>query len=274
MPSVRPLPSDPGVPRVLRGVASVNQRRIEYASIAPARPRRRAPTLVLLHESLDCLASWKDFPRSLARESGCPVLAFSRPGCGQSDPPAEPRGRDYLHVEANALLPALLTQQGIDRPLLVGHGDGASLALIHAAGFDVAGVVAMAPYAFVEEQTLARIRVARAVYASSDWRRRLAQQHRDADATFRAWSDTWTDPAFRDWTLEPILPAIRAPLLLIQGEDDPYASIAQVATIARAVRGPMRSLELEVVGHAPWSEAPDTVIAAIVALIDSELDRK
>jgi pimeloyl-ACP methyl ester carboxylesterase len=253
--------------KVLHGVTSVNRRRVEYAWTTPTRPRRRAPTIVLLHESLDCLGAWRDFPRLLARGTGCPTFAFSRPGCGQSDPPIEPRRGDYLHVEAHAVLPALLSQHGIDRPLLVGHGDGASIALLHAASFGVAGVAAVSPYAFVEEQTLARIRVARAVFESSDWRKRLARLHRDPDATFRAWSDVWIDPAFRDWSIEAQLSAITAPIVLVQGEDDPYATIAQVTTIARAVRGPVTSIELEAVGHAPWRDAPDAVVAAIDDLV-------
>ena len=166
------------------------------------------------------------------------------------------------------MLPALLSQHGIGRPLLVGHGDGASLALIHAASYAVAGVVAMAPYAFVEEQTLSRIRVARAVYESSDWRKRLARLHRDPDATFRAWSDTWIDPAFRDWSLERQLASIACPVLLIQGEDDPFATSAQLAAIARAVRGPVTSIELEASSHAPWQDATAAVIAAICEFVD------
>jgi pimeloyl-ACP methyl ester carboxylesterase len=267
VPSLRLVKSAPAA-EVLRGVTSVNRRRVEYALVTPARPRRRAPTLVLLHESLDCLATWKDFPRVLVHGTGCPALVFSRPGCGQSDPPLEQRRSDYLHVEAHAILPALLSQHGIDAPVLVGHGDGASLALLHAASFGVVAVAALAPYAFVEEQTLARIRIARAVYQSSDWRRRLARVHRDPDATFHAWSDTWIDPAFRGWNIEPALRTITAPVVLIQGEDDPYATLAQLAAITRAVRGPVASIELEAVGHSPWSEAPDAVVTAIAGLVD------
>ncbi|HVE49879.1 MAG TPA: alpha/beta hydrolase [Casimicrobiaceae bacterium] len=267
MATLRLVPSGPTA-HVLRGVTSVNRRRVEYAWITPTRARRRAPTLVLLHESIDCLAAWKEFPRALVGATGCPALVFSRPGCGQSDPPLEQRRSDYLHVEANAVLPTLLSQLGIDRPLLVGHGDGASLALIHAASFAVAGVGAMAPYAFVEEQTLSRIRVARAVYESSDWKKKLARLHRDPDATFRAWSDTWIDPAFRDWNIETTLLSVTAPIVLLQGGDDPFATDAQLTTIARAVSGPVKSLELETVGHSPWQDAPEAVIAALDELIE------
>jgi pimeloyl-ACP methyl ester carboxylesterase len=264
--SLRLVSSTPAT-KVLHGVTSVNRRRVEYAWITPLRTRRRALTLVLLHESLDSLIAWKDFPRTLSRGTGCPVFAFSRPGCGQSDPALEQRRSDYLHVEAHAVLPALLAQHGIDKPLLVGHGDGASLALLHAASFGVAAIVAIAPYAFVEEQTLARIRVARAVYESSDWKKRLARLHRDPDATFRAWADTWIDPAFRDWNIAPQLASITAPIVLLQGEDDPFATLAQLTTIARAVRGPVSSIELEAVGHVPWSEAPDAVVTAVDDLV-------
>lgn len=267
LPTLRLVASSPSA-HVLRGVTSVNRRRVEYAWITPMRARRRAPTLILLHESIDCLAAWREFPRALVGGTGCPALVFSRPGCGQSDPPLEQRRSDYLHVEANAILPALLSQHGIERPLLVGHGDGASLALIHAASFAVVGVAAMAPYAFVEEQTLSRIRVARAVYESSDWKKKLARLHRDPDATFRAWSDIWIDPAFRDWNIEPALASVTAPIVLLQGEDDPFATVAQLTTIARAVGGPVKSVELEAVGHSPWQDAPAAVIAAIAELVE------
>ena len=35
-----------------------------------------APTLVLLHEGLGCVALWRDFPAALAEATGCGVFAY------------------------------------------------------------------------------------------------------------------------------------------------------------------------------------------------------
>ena len=88
--------------------------------------------VVLLHEGLGSVALWRDFPARLAARLGEPVLAYSRAGYGQSSPPQGPRDADFMHHEAGVVLPALLRLFGIERPILIGHSDGASIALIHA----------------------------------------------------------------------------------------------------------------------------------------------
>ena len=95
--------------------------------------------------------------------------------------------------------------------MLVGHSDGASIALIHAAANPVRGVVAMAPHVFVESMCLAAIRETRAVYETGGLRERMARHHRDPDAAFYGWNDVWLDPAFPDWTIEDVLPDIACP---------------------------------------------------------------
>ena len=140
--------------------ATVNDRRIEYRMILGDAGR---PTLVFLHEGLGCVALWREFPDRLAKALRCPAVVYSRLGYGQSDGlnagTHDRRNARFMHDEALVALPMLLDTLGIENPILVGHSDGASIALIHAAssGRDVAGVVLMAPHVFVEAVTVKAI---------------------------------------------------------------------------------------------------------------------
>ncbi|MFX9034998.1 alpha/beta fold hydrolase, partial [Acinetobacter baumannii] len=71
-----------------------------------------------------------------------------------------------MHTEALDVLPQLLDQLGIEEPVLVGHSDGASIALIHAgkAARPVKAVAVLAPHVFVEPVTVASIADIRAKY--------------------------------------------------------------------------------------------------------------
>lgn len=245
----------------------VDQLRLEYRDIAAARAGR--PTLVLLHEGLGCVALWRDFPDRLAEATGCRVIAGSRAGYGGSQPYAEARQTDYMHREARHALPALLAALDIERPLLVGHSDGASIGLIHAGSFphQPLGLVVMAPHEFVEEATLAGLRQARDTWANTDWCIRLGRFHADPERVFHEWNDTWLSPEFRDWNIEDMLPHIACPVLAIQGEDDEYATLRQIDVIAAAHPDTQR-LALPHCGHAPHKERPTEVIAAIATFIE------
>src|SRR5438105_14316086 len=115
--------------------------------------------LVFLHEGLGSIRQWRDFPAKVAAATGCRALVYDRYGYGQSDVLAEKK-RDvrFMHDEALIALPALLRTLGIGNPLLIGHSDGASIALIHAgAGHAVRAVAAMAPHVFIEPLCLSSI---------------------------------------------------------------------------------------------------------------------
>ena len=240
--------------------------RIETLDLPATRPG--LPTLVLLHEGLGCIAMWRDFPQQLAAATGCRTIVYSRPGYGASDPHPAARQPDYMHREAQHVLPALLTAMAVERPLLVGHSDGGSIALIFAGSFPErpAGVVVMAPHEFVEEETLAGIRAARELWHNSDWPQKLARYHRDAPRVFADWNDCWLSPAFRDWNIEACLPAIRCPVLAIQGEDDEYATMRQIEVIAEQVPQ-TRLLKLARCGHTPQRDQPAAVLAAIAEFV-------
>jgi pimeloyl-ACP methyl ester carboxylesterase len=237
-------------------------RRLEYRLLPAIRPE--SGTVVLLHEALGSVAQWRDFPEKVAHATGAAVLVYSRWGHGGSEAIEGRRGLRYLHDEAERALADVLRVLGIERPLLVGHSDGASIALLHAAaGLPTRGLVAMAPHVFVEEVTLAGLRAARAAFETTDLGKRLGRYHRDAIGIFRAWNDTWLDPSFRDWNIEASLPGITCPTLLIQGADDEYGSPEQLAAIARGVSGPCEVMLLPGIGHQPQREAEADVLAAI-----------
>jgi pimeloyl-ACP methyl ester carboxylesterase len=243
----------------------VSGRRVEYGFV------RRAPgepVIVLLHEGLGSLSMWRNFPSVVARATRCSTLAYSRCGYGRSDPPGASRRADFMHEEALRVLPAILARLGIERPILLGHSDGASIALIHAgAGRPVAGVIAMAPHVMVEDVCIARIRETRASYETSGLRDRLARYHQQPDATFRSWSDIWLDPGFRDWDIQNYLPRISCPVLAIQGEDDEYGTMEQIERIARLVPN-AELLKLPRCGHSPHRDQPQAVITAVSGFVD------
>jgi pimeloyl-ACP methyl ester carboxylesterase len=243
---------------------TVHGRRIEAAQI-PGDPSRRP--VVLLHEGLGSVGLWRDFPVALADASGRRVIAFSRFGHGRSDPPPRPRTPAFFHDEALDVLPQVLEQLDAAEPLLVGHSDGASIALIHAGRHPVAGIALLAPHVFVEEVTLAEIRGARAAYDSGALRERMARHHDDPDAAFGGWCDVWLDPAFRDWSLEADAARLECPTLLIQGASDPYGTLEQLDRIEARAKG---AVERRVVpgGHSPHLDAREPVLAALVRWAD------
>lgn len=244
----------------------VNELRLEYRDFSATVEGQ--PTLLLLHEGLGCVAMWRDFPAKLAAASGCRVVVWSRPGYGASQAYPEPRSLRYMHREAEESLPALLAALQIERPILIGHSDGGSIALIFAGAFPEVprGIAVMAPHEFVEDITLAGIRSARAVWETTDWPKKLSRYHHDAPRVFSDWNDTWLSPPFRDWNIEEYLPKIRCPVLAMQGEDDEYATMRQIDAIAEQVPGTQR-IKLPNCGHTPQRDQEAAVLAALVDFI-------
>ena len=240
-------------------------RRLEYRWFKPAHVRDGMPVLVFLHEGLGSVALWKSFPADVAAATGCPALVYSRHGYGKSETLTQPRAVDYMHREALDVLPEVLNQLGIEKPVLIGHSDGASIALIHAGTGRQAlrGLVVMAPHVFVEDITIRSIEAAKRAFDRSDLPSRLGRYHDDVQSAFRGWNDIWLDPAFRNWNIEECLAGIRCPVLAIQGEDDEYGSRAQIAAIARQVSGTARTLLLPACAHAPFVDRRGDTLSAI-----------
>jgi pimeloyl-ACP methyl ester carboxylesterase len=222
--------------------------------------------LVLLHEGLGSVGLWRDFPARLQAATGRRLIAFSRYGHGRSGPPPRPRTPAFFHEEALEVLPELLGELGAEVPVLVGHSDGASIALIHAAHHPVSAAVLLAPHVFVEDICVSAIRETREAFQDGGLRERMVRHHDDPDAAFRGWCDVWLNPAFRDWNLEEEAARLTAPLLLIQGDEDPYGSLAQLDRIQERAQGPVTRLVLHG-GHSPHLEHGQEVAARIAAFV-------
>jgi len=246
------------------GFVEIDGRRLEIQEFGPA--PGDAPTLVLLHEGLGCVALWRDFPQRLTAATGCGIVAFSRFGYGRSDTVALPRPLDYMTREAVEVLPKFLDAIGFRHGALVGHSDGATIALIHAGVVRddrVQALVLMAPHVFTEREGLASIRQARVAYEHGDLKPKLARYHRDVDAAFRGWCDSWLDPGFLDWNVAAYAEFWRVPALLIQGADDQYGTLAQLDEIERRSATRVEMRVLQGCKHQPHLEQPEATVEAI-----------
>jgi pimeloyl-ACP methyl ester carboxylesterase len=233
---------------------------------------RNVPELVFLHEGLGSISHWRNFPEHVADTTGCSVTVYSRYGSGESDLLGEERPVSYMHDEALRALPDLLQQLDIEKPILVGHSDGASIALIFAGApaevhDGVLGLVLLAPHVFVEDRSVASIAEAKTSFETTNLPEKLARHHRDAASTFWGWNNIWLRPDFRAWNIEEYLPRITCPILAIQGLDDQYGTIAQVQAIAQQSGGPVEILPLAECRHSPQRDQPEAVLAAIAGFV-------
>ncbi|MCD6044031.1 MAG: alpha/beta hydrolase [Burkholderiales bacterium] len=243
-------------------------RSLAYEWIGEAREGK--PPLVFLHEGLGSIRQWRDFPAKVSAATGCRALVYDRYGYGQSEVLREPRRAvRFMHDEALVSLPELLEELKIGSPILVGHSDGASIALIHAgAGHAVRGVAAMAPHVFIEPVCISSIEKAAQTFETTDFADKLGRYHRDVRRTFYGWADVWRDPEFKGWDIrDDYLPAVSCPVLAIQGHDDEYGTMAQLDEIGRRVRGQCELLKLENCGHAPFREQPEVVLEKIASFV-------
>ena len=224
--------------------------------------------IVLLHEGLGSVSTWRDFPAALAQGTGRRVMAYSRFGHGKSALPAERHTTRFMHDEAQ-LLPGVLEHAGIARAILFGHSDGGSIALMCAAdqSWRVEALVLEAPHVFVEEISVQTVQRTAQAYRTTDLRERLARHHRHVDVAFSGWSEVWLDPEFRRWNLEEFLPRITCPTLLIQGEQDEYGTLSQLDSIEQQVRGPVERAVLAECGHSPHRDQRTRVLDLTAAFV-------
>jgi pimeloyl-ACP methyl ester carboxylesterase len=225
--------------------------------------------IVLLHEGLGSARLWRSFPSALAVATGRRVVAPSRHGYGRSGPASLPRRPWYMHHEAQDVLPEFLSVLGISSPVLVGHSDGASIALLYAGGSPAGGVVAIAPHVIVEDRSIAGIEAARSRYLSSDLPERMARHHADAEATFWGWNDIWLSPEFRAWDIRAELAGLSCPVLAVQAADDEYGTLAQLNLLAASVAAPVERLVLDAGGHSPHLSRASAVVEAVSAFVGS-----
>jgi pimeloyl-ACP methyl ester carboxylesterase len=231
----------------------------------PLAPKSSAPICVFLHEGLGSVALWKDWPAHICQALGCEAWVYSRQGYGQSEGISDVRGTgrlqsNYMHREALEVLPALLAHLGIANPLLIGHSDGGTIALIHASQFPVAGCVVMAPHVMMEDISVQAILHARDHFEKL--KPKLAAFHKDVDVAFWQWNDVWLSEAFRSFDIRPLLAKIQSPLMAIQGVNDPYGTMAQIDEVAVHATH-TQLVKLENCGHSPHKDKPLEVLQAL-----------
>lgn len=249
----------------------VQGRRIEYRRFDPAQAVPGSTTIILLHEGLGSAGMWKDFPQQLAQATGASVVAYSRLGYGQSDPRPETEDPLQMHEqEALLVLPLFLRELEITQPVLFGHSDGASIALVYAgaAALQPAGLVVLAPHVFVEDMCIANIAAAKHTFLTTDMSQRLSRYHSDANNAFWLWNNLWLAPSFKAWNIEHYLPSIRCPVLAIQGYEDEYGTMEQLERLSKGTQQP-KLLKLHACGHFPHRDQPRAVLDATKAFIDA-----
>jgi len=263
-------------------IFNVSGVQLEVAIVGPAHPL--APALVFLHEGLGSVSLWRDWPAQLCAQLQMSGVVYSRQGYGQSDATANVRSKsqvlngvrqgrlqaDYMHHEALTVLPRLLQGLGVQNPILIGHSDGATVALIHASQHPVAACVVMAPHVMVEDISVHAIAQARDAFIEGSLRKRLAKFHADVDGAFWQWNDVWLSSEFRSFDIRKEIEAITAPLLAIQGEDDAYGTMAQIDDIASHVPHAER-VKLASCGHSPHRDQPAQVHRAIAQFLSKHL---
>ena len=254
---------------------------LEVLRIPASKPSSPSSPIVFLHEGLGSVAMWRDFPAALCAATGHAGLVYSRRGYGQSDAINDVRGigqlqPDYMHREALEVLPELLRCEGIAKPILLGHSDGGTIALLYAARFDIEACIVMAPHLFVEDISIAAIQATREAFVQGDLRQRLAKFHADVDGAFWQWNDVWLSAAFLSFNIEHECEEIACPLLAIQGHDDPYGTMAQIDALKviepdflrKTGQLPAQNLrrvlsKLEQCGHSPHRDQTQKVLSSI-----------
>ena len=246
------------------GKLTAGGKSLEYACFGPAPDQ--APTIVMLHEGLGCIALWRDLPEQLAQATGLGVFVYSRAGYGASDHADLPRPVDYMSREALEVLPQVLDAFGFQSGILLGHSDGASIAAIYAGSvndYRVRGLVLMAPHFFTEQVGLAAIAKARDDFETSDLKARLGKYHADPEHTFQGWNEAWLNPDFKDWHIAEVIEYFRVPTLAIQGRDDQYGTLAQIEEIEARSYAPVDLVVLDDCRHSPHIDQPNAVRDAV-----------
>ena len=247
------------------------------AGSAHADPAHKAP-IVFLHEGLGSVAMWRsrsgDWPAQVCAATGRAGVVYSRLGYGQSQDIADVRGANrlpptYMHHEAWQVLPELLQALHIEAPVLLGHSDGGTIALLHAARHALSACIVMAPHVMVEQVSINAIEAVREAYVHGDLRSKLARFHAHVDTAFWQWNDVWLSPEFRSFDIRTECTQIACDVLALQGQDDAYGTLAQINTIVPSAANIMRQV-LPHCGHSPHRDQPEAVLQQVVSFLQDK----
>ncbi len=216
--------------------------------------------IIFLHEGLGSVALWKNWPYHIAKKTNRDVILYSRIGMGNSSSLKVPRKLDYMHYEGINILPKIIKKLSIKEPIILGHSDGASIALIYSGkGFPTSALILEAPHVFVENITVKAINKSKELWLNNNLRDKLKKYHKDVDGAFNGWCDIWLSNDFKLWNIEEYLSLIKAPTLIIQGENDQYGTLKQVDRIHNCLKIKPEKFIINNCGHTPHAEYPDLV---------------
>ena len=226
--------------------------------------------ILFLHEGLGSVSLWKEWPKKVALNLKRNVYCYSRLGMGNSSPLVGKRNINYMHDEALKVLPKIINYLNIKKPILIGHSDGASIALIYAgSGFESESIILEAPHVFVEDISIRGVLEAKKLFKNNNLREKLNKHHKDVDGAFIGWSEAWVSEEFKNWNIEKYLKNISIPTMLIQGCNDQYGTMKQLESIANQIKYDPFRLEIENCGHSPHIEYPHLILDNIKKFINS-----
>lgn len=230
----------------------------------------QAPPIVLLHDSLGCVALWRDFPERLARASGRRVIAYDRLGFGRSAARSGLPAASFVEDEARGDFQAVCQYLGVERFVVFGHSVGGGMAVGCAAahGQRCLGLVTESAQAFVEQRTLDGIRQAQRQFAEPGQLQRLHKYHGDKAAwVLQAWTDTWLNEAFGQWNLDMPLARVRCALLVLHGDRDEYGSLLHPERLAARAATTAQVQVFAECGHVPHREYPEAVLERVCGFL-------
>jgi pimeloyl-ACP methyl ester carboxylesterase len=251
---------------------SINGVSLYYEFIKKTLLSEGRPLLVFLHEGLGCVKQWKDFPAQLCEKVNCPAFLYDREGHGKSEMLKTMRGKDFMHLQAQIILPEIFKELNITdhKKILIGHSDGGSIAIIHAGSFPekIKGVITEAAHVFIEDITVKGLKDAVKSYETGLLRDLLRKHHGDnTDTMFHGWADTWLREEFKEWNIEGCLKKIKAPFLAIQGQQDQYGTVAQLESIGKYAE----KTQIEHIpdcGHIPHFQTREAVMEMMAKFIN------
>ncbi len=220
--------------------------------------------LLLLHAAVGHARGWGDFPKRLAEATNRRVYAYSRLGWGESEALPEPLAAGYLEREALDVLPALRGGLNLDRAILLGHQEGATIALIHAgaSASPVEGVIALSPLLLVDATLQREVRRVLTLGLPDS----LDSTTSDPERTFSQWGTLWASKDFASWQMDDFARGITCPVLGMRGEGDLFTSPAHLERLSALVRH-AEVVQLTGCRHQPHVEKPAAVIASVSAFV-------
>lgn len=228
--------------------------------------------MVFLHEGLGSIRQWQDFPENLCNSLQFGGLVYDRYGYGLSDQKQETCDVNFMHEEGLAYLPELVEKLQINNKIiLVGHSDGASIALIFASKFSdkLLCVISEAAHVVIEDISRNGIRNFRNEFLTKKALQKVMQIYH-GDKFYNlvlGWTKTLLSPEFKEWNIEKLLQKITVPVLAIQGSEDEYGSFYQSGSIKKNIPAPVELLNIEGCGHIPHFQKKDITLNRMVEFI-------